>query len=78
MSLDHQIADWLNARPVATAANTLCELRAQVNQDIIQQQGIEQDSSYQTSFWITTSIKLKSKFGYIRPMLWYSYKATQL
>lgn len=55
MSLDHQIADWLNTRPAATTANTLCELRAQVNQDIIQQQGIEQDPSYQSSFGVTTS-----------------------
>ncbi|MCH7389921.1 alpha/beta hydrolase [Acinetobacter dispersus] len=54
MTLDIEIENWLKSQSALPAANTLDELRAQVNQSIIQQQGVEQDSSYQHSFRVMT------------------------
>lgn len=52
MTVNHEIKDWLKSRPVAPIPQSLSELRLQVNHDIIQQQGIEQDAGYQSSFQV--------------------------
>ncbi|MCH7313085.1 alpha/beta hydrolase [Acinetobacter sp. ANC 3882] len=54
MTLRIEIKNWLKSQSMLPAANTLAELREQVNQSIIQQQGIERDSSYQHSFTVMT------------------------
>ncbi len=54
MTLRIEIENWLKSQSMLPAANTLDELRVQVNQSIIQQQGIEQDSSYQHRFSVLT------------------------
>lgn len=52
MPLRPEIENWLKSRPIPTF-NSLDELREQVNQDIIQQQGIDNDAHYQQSFTVT-------------------------
>ncbi len=55
MPLLAEIESWLKSRPTTQAVNSLHELREQVNKDIIDQQGIEQDASYQQSFYVAVS-----------------------
>jgi len=55
MPLLAEIENWLKSRPTTQAVNSLQELREQVNKDIIDQQGIQQDASYQQSFYIAVS-----------------------
>ena len=46
MPLLVEIESWLKSRPTTQGANSLQALREQVNKDIIDQQGIEQDANY--------------------------------
>lgn len=55
MPLLAEIENWLKSRPTAQAVNSLQELREQVNKDIIDQQGIQHDASYQQSFHVAVS-----------------------
>lgn len=55
MPLLAEIESWLKSRPTTQAVNSLQELREQVNKDIIDQQGNEQDANYQQSFHIAVS-----------------------
>ncbi|MCG9493395.1 alpha/beta hydrolase [Acinetobacter pittii] len=55
MPLLAEIESWLKSRPTTQGANSLQALREQVNKDIIDQQGIEQDASYQQSFHVDVS-----------------------
>lgn len=53
MPLRAEIEYWLKSRPVTPTFHSLDELREQINQDIIQQQGIDNDAHYQQSFMVT-------------------------
>lgn len=55
MPLLAEIENWLKSRPTTQAVNSLQELREQVNKDIIDQQGIQQDASYQQSLYVAVS-----------------------
>lgn len=55
MPLLAEIENWLKSRPTAQGVNSLQALREQVNKDIIDQQGIQQDANYQQSFHIAVS-----------------------
>lgn len=55
MPLLAEIESWLKSRPTTQAVNSLQELREQVNKDIIDQQGIQHDASYQQSFYVAVS-----------------------
>lgn len=55
MPLLAEIENWLKSRPTTQAANSLQALRDQVNKDIIDQQGIQHDASYQQSFYVAVS-----------------------
>lgn len=55
MPLLAEIESWLKSRPTSQAVNSLQELRKQVNKDIIDQQGIQHDASYQQSFYVAVS-----------------------
>lgn len=55
MPLLAEIESWLKSRPVTQGANSLQALREQVNKDIIDQQGIQNDASYQQSFNVAVS-----------------------
>lgn len=55
MPLLAEIESWLKSKPTTQGANSLQVLREQVNKDIIDQQGIEQDASYQQSFHVAVS-----------------------
>ncbi|AGH35692.1 alpha/beta hydrolase [Acinetobacter baumannii] len=55
MPLLAKIESWLKSRPTSQAVNSLQELRKQLNKDIIDQQGIQHDASYQQSFYVAVS-----------------------
>ncbi|HGY4638653.1 TPA: alpha/beta hydrolase [Acinetobacter baumannii] len=55
MPLLAEIESWLKSRPTSQAVNSLQELRKQLNKDIIDQQGIQHDASYQQSFYVAVS-----------------------
>lgn len=55
MPLLAEIESWLKSRPTTQAVNSLQELREQVNKDIINQQGIQHDASYQQSLYVAVS-----------------------
>lgn len=55
MSLNIEIERWLKSRPEPSSPSSISELRAQVNQDIVEQQGIELDGHYQQQFFISTT-----------------------
>ncbi|MFW1842858.1 alpha/beta hydrolase [Acinetobacter pittii] len=55
MPLLAEIENWLKSRPTAQGVNSLQALGEQVNKDIIDQQGIQQDASYQQSFYVAVS-----------------------
>ena len=54
MALRTEIANWLSLRELNQPANSLEQLRINVDQDIIEQQGIQMDACYQNSFLVTT------------------------
>lgn len=55
MPLLVEIESWLKSRSTTQAVNSLQELREQVNKDIINQQGIQHDASYQQSLYVAVS-----------------------
>ncbi|WP_212511344.1 alpha/beta hydrolase [Acinetobacter seifertii] len=55
MPLLAEIENWLKSKPSTQEVNSLQELREQVNKDIIDQQGIHHDASYQHSFHVAVS-----------------------
>jgi len=55
MPLLAEIENWLKSRTATQGANSLQVLREQVNKDIIDQQGIHHDASYQQSFNVAVS-----------------------
>lgn len=55
MPLLAEIENWLKSKPNTQAVNSLQELREQVNKDIIDQQGIQHDASYQQSLYVAVS-----------------------
>ena len=55
MPLLAEIENWLKSRSKTPEVNSLEELREQVNKDIIDQQGIQHDASYQQSFHVAVS-----------------------
>ncbi|WP_151817277.1 alpha/beta hydrolase [Acinetobacter oleivorans] len=55
MPLLAEIESWLKSKPAPQGANSLQALREHVNKDIIDQQGIQHDASYQQSFYVAVS-----------------------
>ncbi|MFI8146846.1 alpha/beta hydrolase [Acinetobacter sp. ABJ_C5_2] len=55
MPLLAEIENWLKSRPTPQGINSLQALRKQVDKDIIDQQGVEQDASYQQSLYVEVS-----------------------
>lgn len=52
MALRTEIANWLSLRALNQPANSLDQLRKNVDRDIIEQQGIQMDASYQDTLWV--------------------------
>ncbi|MFW1774988.1 alpha/beta hydrolase [Acinetobacter seifertii] len=55
MPLLAEIENWLKSRPTPQGINLLQALRKQVDKDIIDQQGVKQDASYQQSLYVEVS-----------------------
>ncbi|HGP3326839.1 alpha/beta hydrolase [Acinetobacter baumannii] len=55
MPLLAEIENWLKSRPTPQGINSLQALRKQVDKDIIDQQGVKQDASYQQSLYVEVS-----------------------
>ncbi|MDC4819030.1 alpha/beta hydrolase [Acinetobacter baumannii] len=55
MPLLAEIENWLKSRPTPQGINSLQALRKQVDKDIIDQQGVKQEASYQQSLYVEVS-----------------------